>query len=175
MRVLVTYGSKFGSTAEIAEAITAELRDHGIDVDCLPAHDAKTVDGYDAVVLGSAVDMQRWRRDARRFLEKHAHELERIPFWVFSSGSVGAPEQRDPDWEEPAKVMALAERLGAREHVVFGGSIPAEPKSLMQKAMASETPEEFRDLRDWDEIRAWARGIAAELSPATTAARAPAS
>ena len=163
MRVLVAYGSRFGSTAEIAEAIASELREGGFDVDCVPAHDAKTADGYDGVVLGSAVYMRRWRRDARRFLEKHARELERVPFWVFSSGSVGAPEQRDPDWEEPAKVMALVERLGVREHVVFGGSIPAKPTGFMQKAMASEMPEEFRDLRDWDEIRAWAAGIARSL------------
>ena len=160
MRVLVAYGSKFGSTAEIAEAIASELRDRGLDVDCLAVHDATSVDGYGGAVLGSAVYMKRWRRDARRFLEKHAGELENIPFWVFSSGPVGDPEQRDPDWEEPAKVMALAERLGVREHVVFGGSVPSEPKGFIQKAMANETPEELRDLRDWDEIRAWAARIA---------------
>ena len=160
MRVLVAYSSRFGSTAEIAEAIASELRDHQIDVDCVPAHEAKSVAGYDGVVLGSAVYLKRWRRDARRFLEKHGGELEEIPFWVFSSGPVGAPEQREPEWEEPAKVMALAERLGVREHVVFGGSVPSEPKGFIQKAMAGETPEELRDLRDWDEIRAWAAGIA---------------
>jgi menaquinone-dependent protoporphyrinogen oxidase len=165
-RVLVAYGSKFGSTAEIAEAIAGELRAQGLEVDCVAAGDAKTADGYDGVVLGSAVYMKRWRREARRFLEKHADELERIPFWVFSSGPVGEIDQREPDWEEPAKVIALAERLGVREHVVFGGSVPAEPKGLIQKAMANETPEEFRDLRDWDEIRAWAAGIAGALQRA---------
>ena len=33
--------------------------------------------------------------------------------------------------------------------------------------MAEKAPEEYRDRRDWDEIRAWAAGIAA-------ASRAPA-
>ena len=33
----------------------------------------------------------------------------------------------------------------------------------MAKAMAESTPEEYRDRRDWDEIRAWAGGIAADL------------
>ena len=168
--VLVAYASKFGSTAEIAETIAEELQRTGLDVTCVPAGDAKSVTGYDGVVLGSAVYMKRWRREARRFLEKHARELERIPFWVFSSGPVGDPEQRDAEWEEPAKVIALAEQLGVRGHVVFGGSIPDEPKGFIQKALARETPEEFRDLRDWDEIRSWAATVAQAIQARGAAA-----
>ena len=29
--------------------------------------------------------------------------------------------------------------------------------------MAKNLPEEYRDRRDWDEIRAWAEGIASQL------------
>ena len=169
MRILVAYGSSHGSTAEIAEAIADELRKAGADADCVDAKDARSVEGYDAVVLGSAVYMKRWRREARHFLKHHARELEHLPFWIFSSGPVGDVEQRDPEWEEPAKVVALAERLGVRDHVVFGGSVPDEPENFVQRAMARETPEEFRDLRDWDEIRAWARSIAGALSADTAA------
>ena len=161
MRVLVAYGSSHGSTAEIAEAIADELRQAGLEADCLDAGDAESVDGYDGVVLGSAVYMKRWRREARRFLKKHARELERLPFWIFSSGPVGEIEKRDPAWEEPAKVIALAEELGVREHVVFGGR--AEGR------MATSVPAEFADRRDWDEIRAWARGIGAALGQRQTA------
>ena len=35
--------------------------------------------------------------------------------------------------------------------------------------MTKNTPPEYRDKRDWDEIRAWARGIAAELAVPETA------
>ena len=163
MRVLIAYGSSHGSTAEIAEAIADELRGEGVEADCLDAGDAKSVDGYDAVVLGSAVYMKRWRREARHFLKKHARELEQLPFWIFSSGPVGEIEKRDPAWEEPAKVIALAEKLGVREHVVFGGRVPDDPTNFVQRAMARDTPEELRDLRDWTEIRAWADRIASDL------------
>jgi len=30
--------------------------------------------------------------------------------------------------------------------------------------MVENTPPEYRDMRDWDEIRRWATGIAAELA-----------
>jgi hypothetical protein len=33
----------------------------------------------------------------------------------------------------------------------------------MQRSRVEHTPEDRRDLRDWDEIRSWAAGIAEEL------------
>jgi menaquinone-dependent protoporphyrinogen oxidase len=83
--------------------------------------------------------------------------------WVFSSGPVGDPADADPAWNEPSATIAKAQRLGARGHAVFGGSLPAEPHGLMQRSMAEKLPAEFRDRRDWDEIETWAAAIAAEL------------
>ncbi|MFN8113789.1 MAG: flavodoxin domain-containing protein [Solirubrobacterales bacterium] len=162
MKVLVAHASKHGSTAEIAEAIAAGLRENGLDADCMPAADVEDVGAYDAVVLGSAVYMKRWQGDARHFLRSHAKELGTIPFWVFSSGPTGDPAEDDAAWQEPKRTIAKAEKLGVRDHVVFGGRISPEA-GRMAKAMAENTPEEYRDRRDWDEIRAWAAGIATEL------------
>ncbi|HEX6023070.1 MAG TPA: flavodoxin domain-containing protein [Solirubrobacter sp.] len=154
--VLVAYASKHGSTAEIAEAIADALRAGGLQADCVEAGDVASLEPYDAVVLGSAVYMRRWRRAARRFLSRHAAELEQRPFWVFSSGPVGDPANDDPKWTEPAKTIATAKRLGVRDHVVFGGKASTG-------AMERATPPEYRDRRDWDAIRAWANGIVAQL------------
>ena len=63
---------------------------------------------------------------------------------------------------EPRRTIARAEKLGAREHVVFDGRVSAEG-GRMARTMAESTPEEYRDRRDWDEIRGWAARIAAEL------------
>lgn len=90
-KVLVAYASKRGSTAEIAQAIAETMREHGLSVDCTRAEEVRTLESYDAVVLGSAVYMRRWRGDAKHFLDKHRRELEQRPFWVFSSGPVGSP------------------------------------------------------------------------------------
>ncbi|HWV84413.1 MAG TPA: flavodoxin domain-containing protein [Capillimicrobium sp.] len=169
-RVLIAYASKRGATAEIAEAIAAEIAAAGLDVECRSAETVPTIDGYDAVVLGSAMYMRRWRPEARRFLRRHGDALARRPLWVFSSGPVGEAEP-DPKWTEPPKTIAEVERLGAREHVVFGGRVPAEPHGFIERAMVRDTPPEVADLRDWDEIRAWANAIARELAPAVAAAR----
>jgi menaquinone-dependent protoporphyrinogen oxidase len=163
MTVLVAYASKRGSTAEIAETIAATLRREGLGVCLERAEDVQSLDRYDAVVLGSAVYMKRWRGDARHFLKKHRKALKQMPFWVFSSGPVGDPSNDNPEWTEPPKIVEKVEELGGREHVVFGGCLPAEPQGLMEGTMVEGTPKEFRDRRDWATIRAWASQIAVAL------------
>lgn len=165
-RVLVTYASKHGATAEIAEAIADELRANGLDADCRPAAVVDDLNGYDATVLGSAVYMKRWRRPARRMLSRRASELADRPLWLFSSGPCGA--NPNPSWSEPKRVVRAAKKLGARNHVVFGGRLPIEPKGFIERGMVDKTPPDQRDLRDWDEIRAWSRSIAAQVRAALT-------
>ena len=160
MTVLVAHASKHGATAEIAEAIAETLRASGLDVDCREAGDVTSLDDYDAVVLGSAVYLRRWRGGAKRFLRRHSGALAARPFWIFSSGPVGEPTEEETmsKWLEPPRVIRRAEELGVREHVVLGGRVP--PGSSMAKSI----PAEFQDRRDWEEIRAWARSIAAQLA-----------
>jgi len=163
MTVLVAYASKRGSTREIAETVAATLRREGLGVCLERAEDVQCLDGYDAVILGSAVYMKRWRGDARHFLKKHRKALRQKPFWVFSSGPVGDPANDNPEWAEPPKIVEKVEELGGREHLVFGGCLPSEPTGFMVKAMVEGTPREFRDRRDWAQIRDWVHQIAASL------------
>jgi menaquinone-dependent protoporphyrinogen oxidase len=167
MKVLVAYASKRGSTAEIAAAVAQTLNEAGFEVECLESGDVADVSPYDAVVLGSAVYMKRWRGDAKHFLRKHSKKLAERPLWVFSSGPVGDPDQpQKPEWLEPPKIVKAVEGLGARDHVVFGGRLPTEPHGPIEKAMVAGIPVEFHDRRDWDQIRAWAAEIASGLQPA---------
>lgn len=74
-RVLVTFASKMGSTQEIAEAIGARLAEHGYLTDVRPVETVDSIDGYDAVLLGSAVYAGRWRPEATRFVRRHVEAL----------------------------------------------------------------------------------------------------
>jgi menaquinone-dependent protoporphyrinogen oxidase len=71
---------------------------------------------------------------------------------------------------EPPKIVKAVEKLGARDHVVFGGRLPADPHGPIEKAMVTGVPAEFRDRRDWDQIRSWAETIASELRAGVNAA-----
>jgi menaquinone-dependent protoporphyrinogen oxidase len=64
MRVLVTAATKYGATAEIAQAIAEGLGEHGLEATVLPPEQVEGVDGYDAVVVGSAVYAGHWLKPA---------------------------------------------------------------------------------------------------------------
>ena len=168
-RVLVTYASKHGSTEEIARAIAHELRERNLDVDCVDVGDA-SLGVFDAVILGSAVYMGRWRSEARHFLKKHLDTLSTIPFWIFSSGPVGEKAddeiEENSKWLEPHRILELAEAAGLRGHTVFGGRLPTDPHGFVENSMVRNTPEEFRDSRDWAAIGRWADEVAEQLQPA---------
>ena len=156
--MLVASGSKFGATAEIAEAIGKTLRVAGLEVDVTRARDVRSLEPYRAVVVGSAVYMARWRRDAGRLL--HRRELSQRDVWPFSSGPVGegrgdANEQAER-WTQPKRVQRLAADIGAHEHVVFGGRVSEDAGGFIRRSMARNSPPELRDRRDWSAIEAWA-------------------
>lgn len=167
-RVLVTYGSKYGATAEIAEAIGAALEANGVDATVERAKAVRSLDGYDAAVVGSAVYAAHWRGEALRFLTRHQDWLAEHPVWLFSSGPVGeddadADEAETERWTKPKKVQELAGQIGALDHAVFGGMVD-DDRGLIRKRMARDMPEAARDRRDWEQIASWAAGVASELS-----------
>ncbi len=174
MSVLVAYASKHSSTEEIAERIAATMREAGCTVDVRPASEVRDLSGYDAVALGSAVYASRWRPAARSFARRHAGALREMPVWLFSSGPLGAVEEH-PTAPTPPFAEKLVARLDAREHVMFGGRVPADPRNFVERAMAKNTPPERSDARDWPAIEAWARGVATQLAtedPAPSGGRA---
>lgn len=160
MTVLVSAASKHGSTGEIAEAIGRVLRDRGLEVDVRAAENVTMVDGYEAVVLGSAVYAGHWLEPARHVAQSQAIPLATRPVWLFSSGPVGDPPKPD---EDPVDVAALVEATGAREHRVFAGRIDKHRLGFAEKAvvLALRAPE--GDFRDWAAVEAWAAEIADTL------------
>jgi menaquinone-dependent protoporphyrinogen oxidase len=98
MSTLIAYASKHGSTAEIAERIGATLRSAGQAADVLPIAAVTDQIEVEAVVLGSAVYMSRWMKQAATFVRLHHSLLAERPLWLFSSGPVGLkalPEAAD--------------------------------------------------------------------------------
>src|SRR6185436_2856485 len=83
-RVLVTYSSRTGSTAEVAGEIGKELTARGMAVDVRPIKEDPPVEAYQAVVIGSAVRMGSWQAEAVDFVKRHRQGLGRIPVAVFT-------------------------------------------------------------------------------------------
>ena len=175
-RMLVAYASKFGSTAEIAQAVGTTMRNAGFEVDVQRAKDVHSLAGYRGVIVGSAVYMARWRREAVRLLRRRRHELADRDVWLFSSGPVAQPDAAPPEdaaaadrWTKPKRVEELAAEIGADEHVVFGGCVSDDRGGFLRKSMAAKLPADRRDDRDWHAIEAWATNVAVALNAACAA------
>ena len=83
-KILVTYASRAGSTAEIAEAIGKTLSQGGTQVDVLPMQDVKDLSVYRAVVAGSAIRSSKWLPEAMQFVQTHRAVLAQKPFATFT-------------------------------------------------------------------------------------------
>jgi menaquinone-dependent protoporphyrinogen oxidase len=164
-KVLVAYGSKHGSTVEIAEAIGEAMVEAGLDVEVLPVGKVGDVEAYGAVVLGSAVYAGMWQKDAVRFLEDNEAAMAGRPVWFFSSGPTGKgdPVELLSGWVFPEAQQEVADRVGPRETVVFHGNIDLDRLGLGEKLIVKAVRGQVGDYRDWDSIRAWARGVAQVL------------
>jgi len=165
MNVLVAYGSRLGSTKEIAERIAARLRDRGIETTISSVEARPTIDLFDAVVLGSALYAGQWLDSARRFVLDNEPGLLARPVWVFSSGPVG--KWVSPEPSPPESVLDLVAAIGARDHRVFAGALDAwtiddADFPFIERVVAKRFVPKG-DFRKWDEIEAWADEIADEL------------
>lgn len=181
--VLVVVASRHGGTRGIADRIAQALEVEGVHAAVVSPGAVKDVALADAVIVGSGVYMGNWLRDGITFLEGNTSALALRPVWLFSSGPLkGSTAEKTGNVMEDAlgpadgpgsggrkKVEALAAAIHAREHKIFYGAFdPSDPPKAISERFVRLMPA-FKgvlppgDFREWDEIDAWARGIAGEL------------
>jgi menaquinone-dependent protoporphyrinogen oxidase len=81
-KILVTYATMAGSTADVAQVVGEEISKHGAQVEVLPLGEVKDIEGYDGVVVGAPMIMG-WHRASLKFLKQHHHAFQHIPLAVF--------------------------------------------------------------------------------------------
>jgi menaquinone-dependent protoporphyrinogen oxidase len=154
MTLLVAYGSKHGSTREVAEALAKKLAEGEREVELRRAADVENLTHYDAVVLGGSLYFGRWHEDAARFLAKHRRELSELQVAVFAIGPKTAePKDLAESRAQLDKALRKAPEVAPTSVAVFGGAIePTKLRFPLSRIPAS-------DARDWDAILAWADAI----------------
>lgn len=161
MKILVVVASRHGATWEIGEAVAAALACCGHTVDQRAPEDVTSLDGYDAVVLGSAVYLAHWMAPAREFADRFAEELRRVPVWLFSSGLATVPAAAA---NSPHELIALRDRIGARGHRSFPGRLDRTLLTFTERAAIAGARTREGDHRDLSAVRAWARDVAADFA-----------
>jgi menaquinone-dependent protoporphyrinogen oxidase len=171
-KVLVTYGSRFGSTKEIAEYITETLKEKGVDVDLYDAAKAHLkIDNYDVVLIGSGIQIGKWKNTALKFLKKHQKALRGKTTGLFVSCVFGMyPDKRE---EARKKFLVDVAKKYDIEPVgmgLFGSCLDFTGKkglkynltvNIMKKDLAEMGVEydETYEFRDWRNIKEWAEGF----------------
>ncbi len=186
--MLVAYGSRYGSTEEIARAIAETLTREGLDTHLLDLKHTKQKQWprlalFDAVLVGSGIKIGRWTGEASRFLKKLAGEVEtitakRLIVGIFVSCGLAIntekrPEARRNYIEKAVTELGLSDAVDAYD--AFGGVYdlsPSAPMGFLDKKMLSMGAKQMvkdgtplvegvrNDLRDWAQIQTFAEQFA---------------
>ncbi len=163
--VLVCYGTRYGSTGEIASIIAEELAKAHLEVTLSPLSLVKDPGNSDAVVIGSPLYMGKWLAEAREFVSRFRTELQSRPVAVFTVGYSFRDQMKEyigigEEALAPVRVFISPVATGC-----FAGRIDPDAMSLTDREiirMAGVVPGDFRNP---DAIRRWARDLPSILFP----------
>ncbi len=180
VRALVVFGTRYGATAGTSEEIARVLREEGFDVRIVNAkrEKIKDISEYELVIVGSGMKMGKWTGEADIFLKKFQKELEQKRLAIFAS-TMKAVSEREGKTEDVAKMRkaALEDKVAQYNlHPIalgfFGGVLDYNKmgflfrrtmsflKPQLEKDGFRESKPGLYDLRNWDQIRSWAKELA---------------
>lgn len=163
-RILITYASRYGSTAEVAHAIGAALWEEGANADVLPVSDVHHISLYSAVVIGSPLYMGRWLEDAVLFVKEHKDGLAEIPVAAFTVGFTLRGINQDGQDMMGKAYREIRPFISVEDPGYFGGCVQKDRLSIADRVIIRLARIENGDFRDWKQIRDWAKALLPRLS-----------
>ena len=173
-RVLIGYGSRYGSTAEVAQEMANVIQGIGAQAEVVDLRKDKPsgeLQDYDLVVIGSGIQAGRWTKEPLEFIRKNIERLSHMNVALFVvSGYATDPENHETiqteyldkiAQENPGlKPIATAFFAGVFDFNKYNFAIRRLVKSIVKNQMGpgEEVPDKI-DSRDWDQIRGWAADL----------------
>ncbi|MFX1256101.1 MAG: flavodoxin domain-containing protein [Promethearchaeota archaeon] len=170
-KILIAYGSRYGSTEEISIKFKETLEEKGFTVDLvdLKFRNKLNIHDYSGILIGSGIRIGRWTNGAKNFLKKNVKDIndKRMLVGIFlSSGEASDPETRPEAVEKYLEQVFNKLKLDLGDHILydaFGGVFDLSETSKlgwfnkkMMSMAAEEDPNiilnEKNDMRDWNQI-----------------------
>jgi menaquinone-dependent protoporphyrinogen IX oxidase len=179
LKALIAYGTRYGATTGTSEEIAKTLREEGFDTRTvnLKAEQIRDISGYDLIIVGSGMGNCRWAGEAEDFLKNFRKEFEgkKLALFVSTMITFFESEGKTDDVAKTRKV-ALGDKVakyGLKPIAtgLFGGVIDYNRmgfiarkgmeffKPQLEKGGFKKVAQDVYDLRDWDEIRNWAKEL----------------
>jgi menaquinone-dependent protoporphyrinogen oxidase len=158
-RVLVTYSSRTGSTAEVAAEIGKVLAARGLAVDVCPIKADPPAGEYRAVVIGSAVRMGNWQVEAVEYVKRHRQSLDKMPVAVFTVHALNTADDEQSRGHRAAYLDTIRPLLKLAAVGFFAGRVDPARLCAFERLTLRPVPGSAKDFRDWDKIRGWAQAL----------------
>jgi menaquinone-dependent protoporphyrinogen oxidase len=159
IRILIAYASKCGSTGQVAQAIGQSLCDKCASVDVRPAKTVTSVEGYRAVLVGSAIRMGQWLPEAIDFLKTNRARLSQMPTAFFTVHMQNVDDSPESQAARAAYVAPVHRLVTPSAEAFFAGKIELARMSFFDRLICQAMQSKDEDLRDWAKIRVWAQGL----------------
>ena len=173
-KVLIVYGTRYGTTTEVVQDMNNTARELGVQVDVANLEKGTPFpepEEYDLVIIGSGIHVGQWTKRPLEFIEEKLESLSKTKVALFVvSGYAGNPDKVAEAQAEyldsmPEKYPGLTPISTA----LIGGMFEFKKYNLVIRAMVKsivknqfppgeEIPEKI-DFRDWDMIRDWIKEL----------------
>jgi len=178
LKALIAYGTRYGATTGTSEEIAKTLREEGFDTKIVDLKEEriKDISEYDLIIVGSGMGNCRWASEAEDFLKNFRKEFEGKKLALFVS-TMKPFFEREGKTDDVAKTRKVALEDKVAKYSLkpialgfFGGVIDYNKMGFIaRKGMEFFKPQLEKDgfkvapgiydLRDWDEIRNWAKEL----------------
>ncbi|OZF37216.1 hypothetical protein CH295_05920 [Rhodococcus sp. 14-2483-1-2] len=160
MKILVSTAGRHGATHSLGQEMGRVFEHCGVDVDVRAPESVVRVDGYDALVIGSAVYSDRWVPAAKALVDRVSRS-EHPPVWLFSCGPLHSSDRPVNVTSDAAHAVSV---MHATAHRTFPGKLVPERLSAGERQIFENSGAVAGDFRDWVLVCNWAREILAWLN-----------
>lgn len=175
-KLLVTYATTEGHTAEVAQRIADVAASLGHEVEQRPIDATPAdLDGFDAALVGASVHFGHHQRAAVHFAMEHREWLNRTPSAFFSVSLTAATPDERHDERAHQQVGRFIEETGWEPHIVgiFGDALAYTRYGFVKRhVMRSIARREHRDTdtshdfdyTDWAAVEHFATDVSELLT-----------
>jgi menaquinone-dependent protoporphyrinogen oxidase len=158
-RILVTYATKAGSTAEIAARIGEHLSSRGFDVDVINVKSKPDPKDYQTVLLGSCIRMGGWLPEMMDYIKANQFALNSTQAALFTVHMLNAGDDQTSKAARIAYMDKVRALLPATEEVYFMGAMDFSKISMLDRFISKMVKAEESDQRNWDKIKDWSETL----------------